>query len=127
MKLRAMIALNITALMLYTLSVTADEISSKLASGNNSVSQITQLLPNDRGAGDLFGQSVALDGDIAIVGAHEHDNKIGAAYIFSRNKNGPNNWGRVIKLSPGNIVSNSQFGKSVALLNDTAFIDDFGS
>ena len=122
MKLRAMIALNSMALMLYPLFAAANGISLKQVAGDTTATQITQLLPNDRGAGDAFGQSVALAGDIALVGAQEHDGKIGAAYIFSRNKNGPNAWGLVIKLTPSNTINNSQFGKSVALLNDIAFI-----
>ncbi|MEE8154221.1 MAG: FG-GAP repeat protein [Phycisphaerales bacterium] len=47
--------------------------------------QIAKLLPNDGAAGDIFGFSVAISGDTAIVGAFGDDdngNGSGSAYLF---------------------------------------------
>ncbi|MCX7029384.1 MAG: FG-GAP repeat protein [Spirochaetes bacterium] len=43
----------------------------------------TKLLASDGAAGDCLGWSVSIDGDYAIVGAYEDDDK-GSAYIFVR-------------------------------------------
>jgi hypothetical protein len=44
-----------------------------------------------------FGGSVAISGDIAIVGAAEERVNSGAAYVFSRNVGGPSAWGEIAK------------------------------
>lgn len=76
-----------------------------------------------------FGFDVALDNDTLAVGAPEADvdgyNNQGAAYIFSRNQNGVDNWGQVQKLVPADVSNCSvtcSFGRSVALHQDVAVI-----
>ncbi len=47
--------------------------------------------------GDAFGASVAVDGDVIVVGASCVDGAAvdaGAAYVFQRNQGGANNWGQ---------------------------------
>ena len=54
-------------------------------------------------ASDNFGFSVAVSGDIVVVGAILGDGVAedsGAAYIFERNHGGPDNWGQVTTLAP---------------------------
>jgi hypothetical protein len=58
------------------------------------------LSGSDTGDGDLFGYDVAIDGDIAVVGAHGHNADKGAAYVFYRDQGGSDNWGQVKKLQP---------------------------
>jgi len=56
-------------------------------SGNNWVQQ-AQLTPAGAGADELFGYSVSVDGDLAVVGAYKGlpgGNEFGAAYVFRRN------------------------------------------
>ena len=49
-------------------------------------------------AGDRFGESAAISGDIAIVGASPFGLlRAGAAYIFERDQGGADNWGEVKK------------------------------
>lgn len=74
-----------------------------------------KLLAPDGRAGDSFGQSVALDGQMLIVGAHENDDNgrdAGAAYVYGFDQGG---WALQAKLmSPGE-ARNSRFGQSVAV------------
>jgi len=48
-------------------------------------SQLAKILPSDGATGDLFGESVAISGGTAIVGAHLNDDngtESGSAYLF---------------------------------------------
>lgn len=44
--------------------------------------QLLKLTPDDGEVGDRFGTSVAIDGDIIVVGAPWHSDTAGAAYVF---------------------------------------------
>jgi hypothetical protein len=82
---------------------------------------------NSRAVGDQFGFSVAVSGDIAVVGAPFHDfdenggdsmKDAGAAYVFYRNEGGANNWGLKKKLvATGNNARDTgdNFGNAVAI------------
>ena len=74
---------------------------------------------------DLFGGAVAIQGDILIVGAsrdHERGWDAGAAYVFERDRGGPEQWGEVRKLTAADAAGGDQFGGSVALDGDTAVV-----
>ena len=87
--------------------------------------QIAKLLPDDGAAGDLFGQSVAISGDTAIVGAYLHDDNgggSGSAYLFDITT------GRQIaKLLPDDGSAGDSFGLSVAISGDTAIVGAIGN
>ena len=76
---------------------------------------------------DYFGQSVAIDGDFAIVGAYRKDvaaSISGAAYLY-RHENGA--WNEKLELSTIDPEASGQFyseefGKNVALDNGTLFV-----
>jgi hypothetical protein len=88
--------------------------------------EIKKLTPSDGGVGKLFGGSVAIYGDTAIVGASidsiGNNNKQGSAYIFERNQGGPGNWGEVKKLIASDGATDNLFGASVAIYGDTAIV-----
>lgn len=47
--------------------------------------QLRKLLPDDGGGGDFFGRSVAISGNLAVVGSHKDDDhgaSSGSAYLF---------------------------------------------
>ncbi len=74
-----------------------------------------KLLAADGAAGDLFGQSVAVSGDYAIVGAHLHDSNgidAGAAYIIRRTGT---TWVQETKLVASDGTAGEWFGYSVAI------------
>ena len=83
-----------------------------------------KLLAEDPSAEDIFGTSVSLSGDYAIVGAYLDDDggsATGSAYIFKRNPQG--RWAQTDKLNLGkNAVALDTFGVSVSLDGDTAVI-----
>ena len=93
--------------------------------GANNWGELKKLIASDAQANDLFGLSMAVDGDTAIVGAPNEDaggSLAGAAYIFHRDEGGANNWGEVTKLTASDAQPNVQFGLSVAVSGDTAFV-----
>jgi FG-GAP repeat protein len=75
--------------------------------------------------GELFGFSVSISGDTAIVGAYgDNDNgyRSGSAYIFYRYQGGADNWGAVNKLTASDGAANDYFGYSVSISGDTAIV-----
>ncbi len=81
---------------------------------------------------DLFGYSVSIDGDYAIVGANENDDAgtgSGSAYIFVRSGT---NWTEQAKLTASDAAEGDHFGTSVSISGDYAIVgahanDDGGS
>lgn len=70
-----------------------------------------KLMASDGSSGDWFGRSVALDGDLLVVGAHLYgSNDRGAAYVFRRDSSG---WTEEARLSSNDIAAVDNFGWSV--------------
>lgn len=79
-----------------------------------------KLLPSDRADYDYFGESVALDGNTALVGAlhnDDHGASSGSAYVFTR---AGTTWFQQVKLLPSDGASEDRFGDTVSLDGDTA-------
>ncbi|MBN1489262.1 MAG: hypothetical protein JXA69_05035 [Phycisphaerae bacterium] len=77
-----------------------------------------------------FGASVAISGDIAVVGASKYDDASsnqGTAYVFGRNVGGTDNWGQIAKLTAGDPSNNAYFGSAMALDGDTAVIGAYNA
>lgn len=78
-------------------------------------------------ASDLFGTSVAVDGDEVLVGApyvQPEDVTTGGVYVYERTGN---DWHRRTVLAPSDLERGSLFGHSVAMDGDTAVIGAPGS
>lgn len=92
-------------------------------SGNTWTEQI-KLSSSDVRVGDFFGKSVAISGNLAIVGASWHDisgiSNAGAAYIFA-NTTG-NTWVEQSKLNSSLYNQNAYFGESVAINGNVALV-----
>ena len=100
-------------------------IFSRNSGGTDNWGEVKKLSASDAAANDNFGTSVAVDGDIAIVGARNDDDAgsaSGSAYIFSRNQGGADNWGEVKKLTASDAATPDQFGFSVSVSGDTAIV-----
>ena len=82
-------------------------------------SQQAKLMANDRQADDWFGYSVAVDGNIALVGAFGDDDNgsnAGSAYVFTRNTDAvPITWSETNKLTEDAGQAGARFGYSVAV------------
>ena len=97
--------------------------------GTNNWGKVEKLLASDGTFEELFGVSVSISGDTAIVGAYGDDDNGGAsgsAYIFSRNQGGTDNWGEVEKLLAGDGAASDYFGYSVSINGDTAIVGAYG-
>jgi len=74
------------------------------------------------GSGDNTAQAVAIDGDIAVIGAPYDDDfgsKSGSAYIFRFDGV---NWNQEAKLLPSDGAANDYFGDAVAISGDVVVI-----
>jgi hypothetical protein len=84
--------------------------------------QQAKLIASDAAAADLFGSSVAVSGDTAVVGATYDDSPAtdaGSAYVFVRS-NGA--WTEQAKLTASDVAAGDNFGNRVALSGDTAVV-----
>ena len=89
--------------------------------------KLKELLDPASVIGDYFGESVALDGDTAVIGEPHADvsglnGNEGAAFVFQRDQGGPNTWGQVTRLVANTSEPNSKFGEAVALDGDTIVV-----
>src|SRR5688500_8632497 len=95
------------------------------------IRQQAYLKASNTDAVDVFGWSVAVDGDTAVISAYAEDSDAtgvhgyqnnnralfaGAAYVFVRNGT---NWTQQAYLKASNTDANDHFGWSVALSGDT--------
>jgi hypothetical protein len=103
----------------------------------NSWSQQAYLKAANAEAGDIFGSSVAINGDTIVVGAFNEDSNqttitngssasadnsasnAGAAYVFVRSGN---SWSQQAYLKAPNVDGGDNFGVSVALSGDTIVV-----
>ncbi|WP_437586790.1 Kelch repeat-containing protein [Sorangium sp. So ce1000] len=91
-----------------------------------------ELTAGDSAADDVFGASVALSGDTALVGAYNNDvgtnASQGSAYVFTRTGG---RWTQQHELTAADGAADDAFGASVALSGDTAlvgaYLDDVGA
>lgn len=82
-----------------------------------------RLTASDAAMSDFFGWSVAVRGDLAVVGARYDDTAAGAdagsAYVFRRNNSV---WSEQQKLAAGDAAANDRFGVSAALNLDGTLV-----
>lgn len=82
----------------------------------------TKIVASDGAAGDLFGISVAIDGNTILVGADLHDQKAdnaGAVYVYVLKDN---QWEQEAKLMASDGSNTDIFGVRVAISGNTALI-----
>jgi hypothetical protein len=87
-------------------------------------SQLDKLMASDGLARDMFGISVGISGNTAVVGAPNKDAgsdlDAGAAYVFR--DNGAGDWTEIAKLVPTDLAAGDEFGYSVAISGNTAIV-----
>lgn len=87
--------------------------------------QEAYLKASEPGAGDYFGDTVAISGETIVIGAQYEENPMdisinsGAAYVFRRSGA---NWAQEAYLKSSGISLNPYFGLSVAISDDTIVI-----
>ena len=72
-----------------------------------------------QGTGDLFGYSLAIDGDMVVVGAHGANQEAGAAFVFVRDNA---TWRQQAKLEANDSTPGDAFGYSVAIHQQTVIV-----
>ena len=83
--------------------------------GQDNWGQINRLAASESG-GDAFGSSVSIDQDTLGVGAPEYQPPEGAVFVYERDRNGADNWGRTARLIG---VQYEGVGRSVSINADT--------
>ena len=86
---------------------------------------VRSLFPEDGGDSDEFGWSVAIDGDLIVVGAWEAEHRgvpTGAAYVFHRDEGGADAWGQSAKLVASDGGAFYRFGSAVSISGDTIVV-----
>ncbi len=81
-----------------------------------------KLSASDAALRDTFGSSIALSGNIALIGAPRDDDageSSGSAYLFQRVGS---EWSELAKLTASDAAEGDQFGSSVAIDGDVALI-----
>jgi len=92
------------------------------------VSQTAILNASDAAASAYFGQSVAISGNTAVIGAYNASvnakNSAGQAYVFT---NSGGSWTQTAILNASDAAVGAKFGQSVAISGNTAIIGAFGA
>ena len=95
--------------------------------GADNWGEVTKLTASNAGNGHLFGWSVSVSGDNAIVGAIGEDtwgSFAGAAYGFQQDAGGTDNWGQVKKLVGYDTQAFDNFGFSASVSAEVVFKGD---
>ncbi|HEX9713604.1 MAG TPA: FG-GAP repeat protein [Actinomycetota bacterium] len=88
--------------------------------------QQAKLTAADGAANDVFGVSVSVDGDTALIGAYfddDHGTDSGSAYVFTRSGS---TWTQQAKLTAADGAAFDFFGHSVSVSGDTALVGAYG-
>ena len=87
-----------------------------------------KLTASDAAEENLFGESVAIHGDTAIVGAYAHDHdglvNAGAVYVFVRTGE---TWTEQAKLTAADAAIGNYFGNSVSMHGETVLVGAKGA
>jgi ELWxxDGT repeat protein/VCBS repeat-containing protein len=99
--------------------------------GAGNWNEIDKLTASDAVADDRLGGSVAIDGDIVIVGARSHDltpdGHEGAAYVYERNGSGTWVESKLVEPDTDPATVSANFGASVAVSGNTAIVGASGN
>ncbi len=113
MKKLQIIIITVLSLFLFSQNISAQVLN-----------EDQKLMPNGVNSDDAFGNSIAVSGEYAIIGARGTNNLNGAAYIY-KNSNG--DWIEEAKLIASDSSEVSEFGISVDISGDYAIVGSFGN
>ncbi len=81
--------------------------------------ELAKLLADDDEAGDYFGVSVAIEGNVAVVGAPWDNSRVGSAYVFEF---GGTQWIQVARLTASGTTGINDFGTRVDISGDVVVV-----
>ena len=94
--------------------------------GADNWGEVEKLTASDAEPEANFGRSLAISADTVVIGARRWAGTTSdSAYVFERNKGGPDNWGEVKKLTA--TVDGTGFGISLSISTDTILVGAHGS
>ncbi len=93
--------------------------------GTGRWSETDKLMGSDDGPNELFGASIAVEGDLLVIGADRKDSGTGAAYVFRRDET-TGNWSEQSKLTVPGTGPGSGVGTAVGLDAGVALITASG-
>jgi nucleoside-specific outer membrane channel protein Tsx len=85
--------------------------------------QVAELQGSDTAAGDEFGSSVSISGNTAVVGAGDHADHAGRAYVFTKT---PSGWKQTAELKGSDTTAGDYFGWSVAISGEAIVVGAYG-
>jgi len=97
--------------------------------GGGNWNQVQKIFASDRAWNDVFGGTVSISGNYAIVGAYLEDedpaggstlDRAGSAYVFERNGGGT--WNQVQKIVASDRAVDDRFGVSVSISDSHAIV-----
>jgi FG-GAP repeat len=92
----------------------------------NQWNQVKKITLSDGIAGDYFGYAVSLSGASLAVGADAKmigtKQRLGAAYLFSMNEGGVQNWGQTTRLTDVTAPASAYIGEAVCVSGDTVAV-----
>ena len=95
----------------------------KPSEGWSDMTETAKLHASDASASDEFGYSVAIDGDLVVIGArYDGSNNSGSAYLFQKPIGGWGNMTESAKLTASASFSGDEFGSNVAISGNTIVI-----
>ncbi len=113
----SLVALSVIAGSVIRLGVASTSAAAPRTPGTAAIgARLAELKGSDTGGDDFFGDSVAISGTTAVVGAEGHAHDAGRAYLFARNQAA---WTQVGEVGGGDTVAGDDFGWSVAIAGDT--------
>jgi choice-of-anchor B domain-containing protein len=80
-----------------------------------------RLAPAEAAPGMGFGASMAMSGDLVVVGAPRAAERGGAAYVFARDS-ASGTWKQAARLAPDSLGANAGFGSAVAVVSGTILV-----
>ncbi len=93
--------------------------------GTDNWGEVKRITVPEVKEGDNFGKFAAVSEDLIIAGMPGDDGILlnsGSAYLFRRDMNGIDNWGKIQKVYPGNNMEEDHFGIGVSVDGDTVVI-----
>ncbi|HEY52587.1 MAG TPA: hypothetical protein G4N94_03935 [Caldilineae bacterium] len=98
----------------------------KPGGGWANATETAKLSASDGAGGDQFGNSVAINGDTVVAGAHGVGSNSGSAYVFEKPGGGWANTTETAKLSASDGMAGDLFGHSVAISVDAVVVGASG-
>ena len=122
---RFLIAVAAVSLVVYALVGERSAVTAVISPADGDYHQneeLDKLLPSYGSAGDNFGYSVAIDGDIAVIGVpfdNDNGSGSGSVYVFTRSGS---IWSEQQKLTASDGEGLDEFGHSVAIDGNTVVV-----